>query len=527
MNLNNGSNTAADVYYGEYDKSVRAGFHSSSVAALVGASRKGPVGVPTLATSRQQFRDLFGAPDYALGVAHVHAEQYFSEGNQLYFVRIAEESKYATGRIAYEQGLSVPRPTVRGFEDVQEYVFDSQDVVLFYAADQGKWGDDVEVMLYPDTFDPDEELFIVDVFYQNKNMAAETFRCTLREKQDGYGRQLGIEHVLKASKYVRARVNFDHATLVQQPEYALINSLVRLSLSHGDDGLPVTEDQVIDAWDHFEDPEDLPVTLLLNGGWSTPNVHRKMLQLAEDRGDAFAILDLPADMQTVQKAVEYRRNILNTSSSYGALYGPNVQVRTDDNTLVNVPPSGFVSAVYARTDREAAEWFAPAGITRGKVAAEGVTIKYLQGDRNVLDQNQINFIHVMPGTGLVLWSQETLQAHKSSLSNIHVRRLLNMLRVMIRNVSYISLFEPGDQILWTELHDSAVGVLEPVKRGRGLYGYEVICDESNNPPEIQANGDTVIDIYLDAIMVAKRIHLNANVVRRGQVEYAVNLLDRT
>lgn len=524
--LNNGSNTSADVYYTEHDKSIRAGAHSSSVAALIGASRKGRVGEPVLVTTKSQFRTEFGPPDYALTVAHVHAEQYFTEGNQMYFVRLAPNSEYATTRISTEISLAVERPSVRGFKDPEDYVFDANDILLFHAADQGKWGDDLEVMLYPDTFDPDNEQFIVDVFLGNKNMAVETFTCTLREKQDGYGKQLGIEHVLQQSNYVRARVNFDHPNLKSNEATPLINTLVRASFKFGHDGDPVTQDHVIEAWDLFEDPEDLPVTLLLNGGWSTPPVQRKMLQIAEDRGDAFAILDLPSDMQTVQRAVEYRRNVLNVSSSFGAIYGPDVMVRTEDNTSVSVPPSGYVAAAYARTDRVAAEWFAPAGITRGKVAADGLTIKYLQGDRNVLDQNQVNFIHNMPGTGLVLWSQDTLQSYKSSLSNIHVRRLLNMLRVMIRNVSYVSLFEPGDTILQAELRNAATGVLNPIKRGRGLYGFEVVCDESNNPPELQASGDTVIDIYLDAMMVAKRIHLNANVVRRGQVEYAISLLDR-
>ena len=243
--LNNGSNTAADVYYAEHDKSIRAGTHSSSVAALIGASRKGRVGEPVLVTSKPQFRTEFGPPDYALTVAHVHAEQYFTEGNQMYFVRLAPNSEYATTRISTEISLAVERPSVRGFKDPEDYVFDVNDILLFHAVDQGKWGDDLEVMLYPDTFDPDNEQFIVDVFLGNKNMAVETFTCTLREKQDGYGKQLGIEHVLQQSNYVRARVNFDHPNLKSNEATPLINTLVRASFKFGHDGDPVTQDHVI------------------------------------------------------------------------------------------------------------------------------------------------------------------------------------------------------------------------------------------------------------------------------------------
>lgn len=526
MSLNNGSNTSADVYYAEHDKGIRASTFSSSVAAMVAPSHKGRVGVPVLTVGKSGFRAEFGAPDLKLTVAHIQAEQFFTEGSQLYFVRVANNARYGSARITTLNGFAVANPSNVGYSDPEEYAFNDEDILFINGVDQGAWNNDIEVMVYPDTFDPANELFVVDVFYGNSQVAVESFRCTLREQTNGYGQQTGIQHQLNSSKYIRARVNYDHPKLKSFPEMRLINSLVRVGLSHGSNGDPVTIDQIIDAWDEYEDPEDIQVTMLLNSGYAIPAVQHKMLQIAEDRGDCLAILDVPREMQTTQKAVEYRRNVLNANTSFGALYSPDVAVRTEDNVQVLIPPSGYIAAVYARTDRVAAEWFAPAGITRGKVAADGLSQTYLQGDRDVLDVNQINFIHKMPGTGLVVWSQETLQSHASPLSNIHVRRLLNTLQVTIRGVSMMSLFEQNDPTLWVELREAATNVLAPVKRGRGLYGYEVICDESNNPVEYQASGDTVLDVYLDVMMVTKRIHLNANIVRRGQIEFAISLLDR-
>lgn len=62
-------------------------------------------------------------------------------------------------------------------------------------------------------------------------------------------------------------------------------------------------------------------------------------------------------------------------------------------------------------------------------------------------------------------------------------------------------------------------------RGRGLYWFEVICDERNNTPEIIANGDVMLDVYIDPVLPAKRIHLNAIVPKTGQIKFAQELLN--
>lgn len=526
MSLNNGGNTSADVYYAEHDNSIRGEAVSPSTGAIVGASHRGPVGVRTLVTSKAKFRTQFGVPDFKLTFAHVCAEHFFSEGNQLYFTRIAVASLYGSAKVGYIDNFSVGVPSVAGIEEPQEVVMNETDLLLIHGANQGAWNNDISVLMYPDAFDPDNEMFVVEVFYGNSSVPVETFRCTLRDKVDGYGRQQGIEDVLEASDYIRVVVNRDHVEFTNFPKRRFINTVVRVELANGHNGDAVTIDNVIDAWELYDDTEEVQVSILINAGYSHPAVHQKMLQVAEQRGDAFAILDLPSDKQTSQRAVEYRRNILNANSTFGALYGPDVNVRTDDDISLFVPCSGYIAAAYCRNDRNAAEWFAPAGVTRGGIPADGVRHTYLLGDRNMLAANQVNYIHNLAGHGLVIWSQDTLQGFKSALSNIHVRRLLNTLQTSIRYASMVSLFEPNDPILRTELRAVARDILEPIKRGRGLYGYDIICDETNNTPELQDAGDTVLDVYIDPMMTTKRIHLTANVVRRGQVEFAVTLLNR-
>lgn len=525
--LNNGSSTSAGVYTNVNDNTVRGVAVSSSIGAMVGPSTRGPVGVPTLCTSQQNFRSKFGVPTPRLTYAHFCAEHFLSEANQLYFARVARNAKYGSTRIATVDHFSVSQPSVNGYDDPSDYSFNESDILFLHAANPGHWNNDLSVLMYPDTFDRNNELFVIEIFEGNTSVPVETYRVTLRETTDGYGRQTCIKDVLEVNdSRIRAVVNYNHPSLRSNPALRLINAVVRSEFSFGHDGDAVTIDDIIEGWDLYEDTEEITVTLLINGGYAVPAVQQKMLDVAERRGDAFAILDTPSDMQTTQQAIAYRRNTLNVNSSFGALYLPDLQVTTADNVQIWVPPSGYIGAVYARTDRIAAPWFAPAGITRGKVGANAVRHTYRQGDRDALDQNQINFVHKMPGHGLVVWSQETLQSIASALSNIHVRRLVNTLQATIRVAALSGVYEQNDSILRMELRRICDDILAPVKRGRGLYGYEVVCDETNNPPEYIASGDCILDVYIDPMMMTKRIHLNANVVRTGQVSYQLSILDR-
>lgn len=526
--LNNGSSTSAGVYGGTEDNSVRGVAVSSSIGAMVFPSHRGAVGVPTLVVDKKGFRKKFGNPDANLTYGHFCAEHFLEEASQLYVTRVAKNPLFGSVRVATVNNFATIDLSVEGFADPEDYSFNEQDILFIYAADPGNWNNDIRVVLYPDVSDSLGEKFVLEVYEGTSTIASEVYRATLRDKLDGYGTQLNIETQLEAKRsIIRVRVNTKHPKYVANDGTRLVNSVITGDLTWGSDGDAITIDNIIDGWDAYADVEEVTVTLLINGGYSSPAVHLKMLDLAETRGDAFAILDMPSDSQTTQAGVAYRRNSLNANSSFGAIYTPDLNILNDDNVNIWCPPSGYVAACYARTDRVAAEWFAPAGITRGKVLANGVREVYRQGDRDTFDQNQINFIHRMPSYGLVLWSQETLQAQASALSNIHVRRLINSLMTQLKNAAMVGVYEPNDKTLRLQLTNVAEGILGPIKRGRGLYGYEIICNDKNNTPELEASGDVILDVYVDPMMIAKRIHLNAIVPRTGQIQYAITTTDRS
>lgn len=526
MPLNNGSSSSAGVYVGEQDNSLRATALSTSTGAIVGPSHRGPVDVPTLIVDEDEFIRVFGQSDQALTYMHYCARAFLQESNRLYVVRTAQNAKLGGVKITTENSFSIPEPLVTGYDNLEDVVFGTDDIMVILAKNPGRWNNNLRVLLFPDTNDTTGEQFVMHVFEGASQLPLEVYHGTLHDKLDGYGKQLSIENQCEEnSSLVQVIVNHDHPIRVVNESQNLINAIVVGTFTQGSTGDPVTEADIINGWDKFSDKEEVSVSLLINAGFTSPSVQLKMADVAEKRDDCFAILDAPNDKQDTQELVAYRRQTLNLNSSYSALYAPDLLVRdTREQRNLYIPPSGHVAGVFARTDRVRATWFAPAGLNRGQLNVNGLLKTYKQGHRDVFAENQINPIRSIAGQGIVLWGAETLQAHASALSNINVRRLLNLLKNSIANAVLLGVYEPNDTFLRSQLVGVAESVLIPIKRGRGLYGYDVICDKRNNTNETIANGDLILDVYIDPVIPAKRIHLNAVIPKTGQIKFAQELL---
>jgi phage tail sheath protein FI len=240
------------------------------------------------------------------------------------------------------------------------------------------------------------------------------------------------------------------------------------------------------------------------------------------------VLDIPSTMQDTSDAITYRANDLNLDSSYAAMYTPDVKILDKFNDLeLWVPPSGFVAAAYAHTDEVAQAWFAPAGMTRGSLNISEARKIYTLGHRDALTDSQINAIRYFPnGSGYKIWGADTMQTMASALSNVPVRRLMNMIEKAIGVADLYSVFDPNDQILRSKLKVMISEYLQPIRDAGGLYWYQVICDESNNPPSTIAAGMVVVDAYFDPVITTKRIKLTANILKTGAT-YREAVLDRT
>lgn len=527
--LNNGSSSSAGVYTGERDNSLRATAAPTSIGAIVGPSHKGPVGINTLVVDGDDFTARFGITDSALTYMHYNALAFLADSPRLYVHRVAKEAKLGGVKVATVDSFSACLPFTSGLDDPEDIIFGETDILWAYGENPGIWNNDLRILVFPDTNDVSEEGFVLNVFEGSSQVPVESYRGTLFDKLDGFGNQLNIQNQIEeGSNRIRILINKEHPGLIVNPRAQLVNAVANGTFTQGSSGLPVTVSDIAEAWDTFSDKEDVVVNLLINAGYTDVTVQQRMLEVAKNQENCFAVLDVPVGEQEAQDAVNWRREVLAASTSYGSLYAPDIKIRdTTKGRDIFIPCSGHVAGVFARTDRVAASWFAPAGITRGQLNVLGLRQTYKQGHRDLFAENQINPLVSLPGQGIVVWGADTLQSFASSLSNINVRRLVSLLKVSIQDAVLPGVFEPNDTFLRDELKNLCDDILDPIKRGRGLYGYQVICDDRNNTTETIANGDVILDVYVDPVLPAKRIHLNAIIPKTGQIKFAQELINAT
>jgi phage tail sheath protein FI len=534
----NANNSSAGVYTQEIDRSQTVEAASTSIGAIVGASAKGPVMERTLVTSVGQFIDVFGQPDPAISYMHYAALQFLAASSRLYVTRVANTTTLTAGAYFSVDDVNAVSPIVKltNFDDGSNQplgIFDPFNTLtfnpnqvgiesvlgFFCAINPGLWNNQIYVRVRPSNklgvvAIDDPYVFWVDVFVNyvsNRQIPVESFLVSRDYRTDGYGRQMNIEDVINTqSNYIRYKANpYGHPSikvLVQAFEF----------LDGAANGTRPSDSLIIQGWDLYNDPEQVQVNILINGGYTSVDVQARMVTLAEDRMDSVAVLDMPFDKQAVADAMNYTLLELVADSSYAAIYTPDVVYydKYNDRQLY-VPPSGFMAASYAMTDNDFATWFAPAGMVRGDLNVRGCRFIYNQVDRDALDSAHINPIRVIPGRGYKIWGAETLQTKRSALSNVNVRRLMNFLESSISRAALYSVFDPNDKILWMSLVEMCERFLKPIKQGEGVYWFKVICDETNNLPETIARGDVYLDVYVDPVIPAKRIHLSAILNRRG------------
>lgn len=230
--------------------------------------------------------------------------------------------------------------------------------------------------------------------------------------------------------------------------------------------------------------------------------------------DRFAILDGQPVTELTKSAIQGGLR----DSSYGAIYYPWIQV-FDPVTGARdyVPPSGHIAGLYAFVDSAYGVHKAPANETiRG---ALGVGVKPLNGeatevliskaDQAGLNPHDINAIRKFDGN-IKVWGAHTLLGEENSeWRYINVRRLFLFIEKSIDHGTQWVVFQPNDQQLWGKITREISDFLRRVWRSGALFGateseaFFVKCDASNNPPEVRAAGQCIIDIGVAPVKPAE------------------------
>ena len=298
-----------------------------------------------------------------------------------------------------------------------------------------------------------------------------------------------------------------------------IRSPFSASFSSGADGTIGTS-EIVTAYGKFANADETNISLLISGPGNL-TIASSLIALAEARKDCMVFLSPPKstvvnNAGNEATAISAYRDTL-TSSSYAAMdSGYKYQYDKFNDVYRYVPLNGDIAGLCARTDSERDPWFSPGGLTRGQIK-NVIKLSYnpTKADRDTLYVKGVNPVVTFPGEGTVLFGDKTLLNRPSVFDRINVRRLFIVLEKSIARAARASLFEFNDSFTRAQF----VGIVEPflrtVQGRRGVTDFRVVCNESNNTPEVIDNNQFVGDIYIKPSRSINFIQLNFVAVRTG------------
>lgn len=155
-----------------------------------------------------------------------------------------------------------------------------------------------------------------------------------------------------------------------------------------------------------------------------------------------AVLDSP-DSDAVSQISAWRGQI---DSSYAALYYPWICILDPVTDLeINMPPSGFVAGIYARSDNEVGVHKAPANEI--VTDAIGFEVMLNKGQQDLLNPQGVNCFRFFEGRGYRLWGARTATSD-AEWQYVNLRRYMNYLKHSIDNGTQSVVFENNGPDLW-------------------------------------------------------------------------------
>ena len=161
------------------------------------------------------------------------------------------------------------------------------------------------------------------------------------------------------------------------------------------------------------------------------------------------------------------------------------------------PLNSDIAGTMAQTSLLTQPFFSPAGMTRGQIKnVVKLSFNPNKSQRDDLFTARVNPVCTFPGEGTVLYGDKTALAYSSAFSRINVRKLFIYIEKQIQRVARTVLFEFNDPLTRVNFKNNVNPLLRDIQAKRGLIDFLVVCDESNNTPEVIDRNEFVADFYI-------------------------------
>jgi len=300
-------------------------------------------------------------------------------------------------------------------------------------------------------------------------------------------------------------------------------------------GMSATLGDLITSYNLFSNRDEIEVDFLICG----PSLSNKsesqakanhLISIAESRKDCVAVISPhKADVLTgtvsdgpITNTDTQTNNIIQffsplASSSY-AVFDSGYKYTYDrfNNKFRYIPCNPDVAGLMVRTNIVAYPWFSPAGQQRG-ILNNAIKLAYNpnKAQRDQLYPLRINSIVNQPGIGILLFGDKTALGYASAFDRINVRRLFLTIEQSLQRAAQAQLFELNDEITRANFRNIVEPYLRDVQAKRGLYGFLVVCDTSNNTPDVIDNNEFRADIYLKPAKSINYVTLTFVATRTG------------
>ena len=298
-------------------------------------------------------------------------------------------------------------------------------------------------------------------------------------------------------------------------------------------GMTATLGDLFTSYNLFSNKDEIAVDYLIMG----PGLGNKfesqakanhLISIAGNRKDCIAVVSphrgdlIQGDGGPITNTDTQTNNVIQffsplSSSSY-TIFDTGYKYTYDrfNNKFRYIPCNADVAGLCVRTSIFAYPWFSPAGQQRG-ILNNAIKLAYNpnKAQRDQLYPARINSIVNQPGIGILLFGDKTALGYASAFDRINVRRLFLTVEQALQRSAEAQLFELNDQITRANFVNIVEPYLRDVQAKRGLYGFLVICDETNNTPDVIDNNEFRADIFLKPAKSINYVTLTFVATRTG------------
>ena len=274
-------------------------------------------------------------------------------------------------------------------------------------------------------------------------------------------------------------------------------------------GMKATLGDLITSYDLFSNKDEIEVDYIIMGpSMDAPTDSQAkagfLISIANQRKDCVATIgahksDLVGQTNTTTQTNNLIKYFSSLPSSSYAIFDSGYKYTYDrfNNQFRYIACNPDIAGLMTRTNIVAYPWFSPAGQQRG-ILNNAIKLAYNpnKAQRDQLYPQRINSIVTQPGIGTLLFGDKTALGYASAFDRINVRRLFLTIEQALERAAQAQLFELNDELTRANFKNIVEPYLRDVQAKRGLFGFLVVCDSTNNTPDVIDNNEFRADIFL-------------------------------